>query len=377
MTAKTSSARRRRATKKIDPRLFALWTGRFALLIGAGVTLMHSLRLLEEEAIDPALAAVTRDLRARIEGGEHLSQALAHHPDVFPPTYRTMIRAGEIGGVIDVALERLRELTAAGVLERRGRARLDYRALIDWFWMLGTLLISGVPILQALETVAEGSPKGLSDATREMREAVRQGQLISDAMARYAGLFGPTTATLVGLGEVEGSLDQTLLRMADWYQAFLPLEAAGKAPRLTARAAKTPPAPAHVADESSTIIRRVNQLLQEALDLEVDRIELVPAGDDRGTAAMKIAGKRVAGTDLEDYGAVVRRIKIMADINPYSKEVTQGRIRIRYQDSDYEALVHVGVGGLQMAVILKTPPPPGAPIELSPQKRARTKKRKS
>jgi hypothetical protein len=360
MTAKKSSAKPRAATarrtraERVDPDLLTLWTARFALFISSGVTLLATLSMLEQETVDATLCAVTRDLREKVDGGEILSQAMARHASIFSPTYLAMIRAGEVGGVLDVALNRLTELLVAGVAQRTGRRRLDRQALVDWLWTLGTLLKSGVPILIALETVAGSAPKGLREVTLVIRQAVREGGRISDSMEAHAGLFEPTTAIAVGVGEVEGRLDQALLDLARWYeQHLLPLERAGKLPPLKVKSVKPVPAPKEGAMETNEIIRRANQLLQEAIDLGVERIELRPADDDQGTAVLFSGRRRLQSVSLDYFASIVRRFKVMSDISPYGVRQGRGRIHIRYKEKEYYASVQVEGDGLVLTITPK------------------------
>jgi type IV pilus assembly protein PilC len=84
---------------------------------------------------------------------------------------------------------------------------------------LSTLLVSGVPILQALETVA-GSVDNeiISDAIMASRAAIREGEQIGDPLQR-SGMFPPMVVQMVAIGEETGSLDQMLSKIADFYES--------------------------------------------------------------------------------------------------------------------------------------------------------------
>jgi type IV pilus assembly protein PilC len=94
---------------KIKPAMLTLFTRQLATLIDVGMPLMRGLRILQEQTDNRALKRVIVDLAAAIESGNSLSEALAAHPKVFNPLYVSMIRAGEMGGVLEVVLRRQAE----------------------------------------------------------------------------------------------------------------------------------------------------------------------------------------------------------------------------------------------------------------------------
>jgi len=83
---------------------------------------------------------------------------------------------------------------------------------------MGTLLKSGVQILDSLETVARSSGnRVIEKALMETRTAVREGQSIAEPL-KATGLFPPMVIQMVSVGEETGKLDDMLLRMADFYE---------------------------------------------------------------------------------------------------------------------------------------------------------------
>jgi type IV pilus assembly protein PilC len=84
---------------------------------------------------------------------------------------------------------------------------------------LSTLLVSGVPILQALETVAGAVDNEIiSDAIMAARAAIREGEQIGDPLQR-SGMFPPMVVQMVAIGEETGSLDAMLSKIADFYES--------------------------------------------------------------------------------------------------------------------------------------------------------------
>jgi type IV pilus assembly protein PilC len=82
---------------------------------------------------------------------------------------------------------------------------------------LGTLVKSGVPILQALETVARtAGNKVIEEAIMNARESIREGERISDPLKK-SGVFPPMVVQMIAVGEETGNLDSMLTKIADFY----------------------------------------------------------------------------------------------------------------------------------------------------------------
>jgi len=79
----------------------------FAGMYGAGLSLPAVLGILQEEARNPRLKEVLRDMREQVQGGSTLHDACAGHPEVFSSFVLGMIEAGETGGILDRVLERV------------------------------------------------------------------------------------------------------------------------------------------------------------------------------------------------------------------------------------------------------------------------------
>ncbi len=92
-------------------------------------------------------------------------------------------------------------------------------ALARFSRTLSTLLVSGVPILQSLETVAGAVDNEIiSDAILAARSAIREGEQIGDPLQR-SGMFPPMVVQMVAIGEETGSLDNMLSKVADFYES--------------------------------------------------------------------------------------------------------------------------------------------------------------
>jgi len=109
--------------QRVSLRDLALMSRQFSTMVDSGLTLVRSLAILEQQATSPRLREVLGRVRADVERGSALADALARHPQVFSSLYVNMVRAGEVGGVLDDALERL-----AAFLEKEFALRQKIRS---------------------------------------------------------------------------------------------------------------------------------------------------------------------------------------------------------------------------------------------------------
>jgi type IV pilus assembly protein PilC len=107
---------------KIKPAALTVFTRQLATLIDVGMPLMRGLRILQEQTENRALKSVIVSLAAAIESGSSLSEALAAHPKVFNPLYVSMVKAGEMGGVLELTLRRQAEFMEKA-LKIKGRIK--------------------------------------------------------------------------------------------------------------------------------------------------------------------------------------------------------------------------------------------------------------
>ena len=87
--------------KKVKQRSLQVFSRQFATMIDAGLNVVSALVILEQQTDDKALSEVVREVRADVEGGMLLSQAMARHPKVFDRLYIAMVEAGEAAGILD------------------------------------------------------------------------------------------------------------------------------------------------------------------------------------------------------------------------------------------------------------------------------------
>src|SRR5258708_6145974 len=93
----------------VKSKVLTTFTRQLATLVDAGLPLLRGLRVLEKQEKNPTLKSIVSELALSIEGGSTFSEALAQHPKVFNRLFVNMVKAGELGGVLEVVLARLSE----------------------------------------------------------------------------------------------------------------------------------------------------------------------------------------------------------------------------------------------------------------------------
>src|SRR6478736_1182903 len=297
----------------VKSKVLTTFTRQLATLVDAGLPLLRGMRVLEKQERSPALKRIIGELALSVEGGSTFSEALAQHPKVFNQLYVNMVKAGELGGVLEVVLNRLSEfqekaqkikgkvvaamfypvavlvvaVAIMGVLvvvvipkfkevfAGLGEGRplpaftqfvmsisdavrgnivmtlVSVAAVVGCFLLfiktkfgrhvwdkfklkmpvlgpvvskvvisrftrtLGTLVSSGVPILQALAIVRETSGNViLANAVTAVHESVKEGETIT-APLEASGVFPPMVISMVDVGEQTGALPELMMKIAD------------------------------------------------------------------------------------------------------------------------------------------------------------------
>src|SRR5450756_1567655 len=94
---------------KVKSKILTAFTRQLATLVDAGLPLLRGLRVLEKQEKHPTLKKIIGEIALSIEGGSTFSEGLAQHPKVFNRLFVNMVKAGELGGVLEVVLARLAE----------------------------------------------------------------------------------------------------------------------------------------------------------------------------------------------------------------------------------------------------------------------------
>jgi type IV pilus assembly protein PilC len=301
--------------KSVKPKTLMIFTRQLATLIDAGLPLLRGLNVLAKQERDSVLKTTINKVADSVQGGSTFSEGLAQHPRLFNDLYVNMVKAGELGGVLELVLTRLAEfqekaqkvknkvvaamvypiivlllavaimivllifivpkfetifhdmlgdkplptitlfvmgisdfmqkhwtvlLAVAVVLfvtgkvaarTRRGRSVIDRAklraplfgdlirktAISRFSRTLGTLVTSGVPILQALNITRETAGNTvIARAISQVHDSVKEGESIMQPL-EASGAFPPMVISMIDVGEETGQLPEMLVKIAEVY----------------------------------------------------------------------------------------------------------------------------------------------------------------
>jgi type IV pilus assembly protein PilC len=301
--------------KKVKSKILMIFTRQLATLIDSGLPLLRSLNVLAKQERDKVLKNTINKIADSVQSGNTFSDALALHPRIFNDLYVNMVKAGEVGGVLELVLNRLSEFQEkAAKIKNKVVAAMVYpgivmtmavaimgfllvfivpkfelifhdllgdkplppvtrfvigtsdflknhglivlgivvaavtlykfigrtrggRLVIDSFKLrmplfgnlnrktaisrfartLGTLVTSGVPILQALNITREtAGNSSIARAISQVHESVKEGESIVQPL-EASRTFPPMVVSMVDVGEETGKLPEMLLKIADVY----------------------------------------------------------------------------------------------------------------------------------------------------------------
>ncbi|MBK5117834.1 MAG: type II secretion system F family protein [Thermoleophilia bacterium] len=153
--------------QRVPMRDLAVFSRQFATLIASGMPMLRSLYTLEEQTEDKKIKEAAAGLRADVEAGSSVAQAMDRHPVVFDPLYRSMVEAGEGSGRLESALEMVAfQLEKLDALRRQIRSAVMYPALVFGFALVAMIVIVAfiVPVFVGLfEEIASETPGESSD----------------------------------------------------------------------------------------------------------------------------------------------------------------------------------------------------------------------
>ena len=120
--------------KRVKARDLAIFARQLSTMISAGMSILRSLYVLEEQTESKFLKETIVAVRKDVEAGLSLSDAMARHPKVFNPLFVAMTQAGEMGGVLEDALLRVADqLQKDASLRRQIRSAMIYPVLVITF----------------------------------------------------------------------------------------------------------------------------------------------------------------------------------------------------------------------------------------------------
>jgi type IV pilus assembly protein PilC len=301
--------------KTVKPRTLMIFTRQLATLIDSGLPLLRALTVLQKQERDKVLQKTITSLSDSVQGGSTFSEGLAQHPKIFNDLYVNMVRAGELGGVLELVLTRLAEFQEkAQKIKNKVVAAMVYPVIVmflavgilafllvfivpkfeaifqdmlgdkplpgitlfvigasnmvkeNWIFIiaalvllaigykladrtaggrlmidraklraplfgdlirktaisrfsrtLGTLVTSGVPILQALNITRETAGNTvIAGAITKVHDSVKEGESIVQPL-EASGAFPPMVISMIDVGEETGQLPEMLLKIAEVY----------------------------------------------------------------------------------------------------------------------------------------------------------------
>jgi len=198
--------------------------------------------------------------------------------------------------------------------------RIDRAVLALWCRELGTLLRLEVPALSALEVVAQ-EIEPLAAATVALQTAVQGGESLARRIAGMHEVFPPVVRAAVLTGEATGRLPEALIAAGDCLAEQARLNVAPTtAARLAELAEQTAPAPA---------VLLAQRLLGRAIELGARRLRIT-GGAQGGVVEAEVGGRWELLEEVapEVFGALCRRVKLMADIPYWIAEPAVGTIHL-------------------------------------------------
>ena len=139
--------------KKIKSKTLMIFTRQLATLIDSGLPLLRSLNVLAKQERDAVLKNTIDKLADAVQGGNTFSDALSLHPTIFNDLYVNMVKAGELGGVLELVLNRLAEFQEkAAKIKNKVKSAMVYPVIVLTMAMaiMGFLLVFIVPKFEAI-----------------------------------------------------------------------------------------------------------------------------------------------------------------------------------------------------------------------------------
>src|SRR5438477_8813084 len=109
----------------------SIFCRQFSTMIDAGVSLVRALDVLGEQTQNPKLKRILKEIQVEVESGQTLSKSMQKYPKVFNNLFIGLVRAGEVGGVLEESLQRLSHFLEKDMeLRRKVKAALTYPAIV-------------------------------------------------------------------------------------------------------------------------------------------------------------------------------------------------------------------------------------------------------
>jgi type IV pilus assembly protein PilC len=180
----------------ISMRELAIFSRQFATLVASGMPMLRSLSTLEEQTEDEILADAIGGVRADVEAGSSLADAMARHPKAFDRLFCSMVRSGEQSGRLDEALDRVAfQIEKLDALRRQIRSAMMYPAFVFGLAVVVMLVVVAfiVPIFAGIfEEIAAEQP----GESAQLPFPTRVTMGVSGAITGYWYIVGPMLIAL-------------------------------------------------------------------------------------------------------------------------------------------------------------------------------------
>ncbi len=171
--------------KRVDQRELAVFSRQFATLVASGMPMLRTLHTLEEQCQDERIRDAVAGVRADVEAGSTLEQAMARHPEVFDKLFLAMVRAGEESGRLEDSLDRIAfQVEKADALRRQVKSAMMYPILVFGFAAVVLLAVVTfvIPVFVGIfEEIGEENPGEASSLPLPTQICV----MASDAVTGY------------------------------------------------------------------------------------------------------------------------------------------------------------------------------------------------
>jgi type IV pilus assembly protein PilC len=139
----TAPAKKEVRYKRVSSKSLAIFTRQFSVMIDAGLPLVQCLELLAKEEPDRRLAEAINHVRADVEAGSSLADAMQKRPYAFDGLYSQMVAAGEAGGILDTILQRL-----STFIEKQAKLKSQVRSAM--IYPIAVLSIAAIVVMVIL-----------------------------------------------------------------------------------------------------------------------------------------------------------------------------------------------------------------------------------
>ncbi len=178
------------------------FTRQLATLVDAGLPLLRGLRVLQKQEKNPVLKDILGELGMSIEGGSTFSEALAQHPKTFNRLFVSMVKAGELGGVLEVVLNRLAEfMEKAQKIKGKVIAAMFYPVAVMTVAViiLAVLMIFVVPKFKAIfgDMMDGAALPGFTEFVLQISETLKNYTIVFPEWAGGVPMPGPVIIGMV------------------------------------------------------------------------------------------------------------------------------------------------------------------------------------